>query len=78
MNARTGMIAAVADRYGPPEVLTLTSVSMPIPGPNEVRIQIIASAVTASDVFIRGATGIRSKGATRVSRANGVGPAPGR
>ena len=55
MNARTGMIAAVADRYGPPEVLTLTSVSMPIPGPNEVRIQIIASAVTASDVFIRSA-----------------------
>lgn len=49
------MTAAVADRYGPPEVLTLRSVPAPSARPDEVRIRILASAVTASDIFVRSA-----------------------
>jgi NADPH:quinone reductase-like Zn-dependent oxidoreductase len=49
------MTAVVSDRYGPPEVLRISKVPKPSPKPNEVRIQILASAVTASDIFIRSA-----------------------
>ncbi len=49
------MKAAVCDRYGPPEVLHVTHVPRPAPRPDEVRIRILASAVTASDIFIRSA-----------------------
>lgn len=47
------MRAVVSDRYGPPEVLRLLEVPRPSPGPDEVRVRILASAVTASDIFIR-------------------------
>jgi len=49
------MKAVVCDRYGPPEVLHVTHVPRPAPRPDEVRIRILASAVTASDIFIRSA-----------------------
>jgi len=49
------MKAAVCDRYGPPEVLRVCEVQRPSPRPDEVRIRILASAVTASDIFIRSA-----------------------
>ncbi|HEY3437366.1 MAG TPA: hypothetical protein VGK35_06735, partial [Actinotalea sp.] len=49
------MTAAVCDRYGPPEVLRISQVPTPSPRPDEVRIRIHASAVTASDIFIRSA-----------------------
>jgi NADPH:quinone reductase-like Zn-dependent oxidoreductase len=49
------MTAVVSDRYGPPEVLRISQVPKPSPKPKEVRIQIFASAVTASDIFIRSA-----------------------
>jgi NADPH:quinone reductase-like Zn-dependent oxidoreductase len=49
------MKAAVCDRYGPPEVLHIRQVPRPAPRPDEVRIRILASAVTASDIFIRSA-----------------------
>jgi len=49
------MKAAVCDRYGPPEVLRVCEVPRPSPRPDEVRIRILASAVTASDIFIRSA-----------------------
>jgi NADPH:quinone reductase-like Zn-dependent oxidoreductase len=49
------MKAAVCDRYGPPEVLRVCQVRRPSPRPDEVRIRILASAVTASDIFIRSA-----------------------
>jgi len=49
------MKAAVCDRYGPPEVLRVCEVRRPSPRPDEVRIRILASAVTASDIFIRSA-----------------------
>ncbi len=49
------MSAVVCDRYGPPEVLRVTMVPIPAPKPDEVRVRIHASAVTASDIFIRSA-----------------------
>jgi len=51
----TVMKAVVSDRYGPPEVLRVVDVPRPSPKPGEVRIRIVASAVTASDIFIRSA-----------------------
>jgi NADPH:quinone reductase-like Zn-dependent oxidoreductase len=47
------MNAVVCGKYGPPEVLRLTKVPKPSPRPDELRIRIDASAVTASDIFIR-------------------------
>jgi NADPH:quinone reductase-like Zn-dependent oxidoreductase len=49
------MDAVVCRKYGPPEVLRITRVPSPFPKPDEVRIRIHASAVTASDIFIRSA-----------------------
>jgi len=48
------MKAIVCTKYGPPEVLKLREVEKPIPKDDEVLIRIHASAVTASDTFIRG------------------------
>jgi len=49
------MAAVVCRKYGPPEVLRITKVARPFPKPDEVCIRICASAVTASDIFIRSA-----------------------
>jgi NADPH:quinone reductase-like Zn-dependent oxidoreductase len=46
--------AVVCPKYGPPEVLRLAEVEEPVPASNEVRIRVRSSAVTASDIFIRG------------------------
>jgi NADPH:quinone reductase-like Zn-dependent oxidoreductase len=48
------MKAVVCTSYGPPEVLQLREVDKPIPGDDEVLVKIRATAVTASDIFIRG------------------------
>jgi NADPH:quinone reductase-like Zn-dependent oxidoreductase len=53
MAAVPAMNAVVCDRYGSPEVLRVTQVPTPSPRSDEVRVQIAASAVTASDIFIR-------------------------
>lgn len=49
------MKAAVCERYGPPEGLRVCDVQRSSPRPDEVRVRILASAVTASDIFIRSA-----------------------
>ena len=48
------MKAVVCTRYGPPEVLRLTERQTPVPRKNEVRIRILATAVTSSDCYVRG------------------------
>ncbi len=48
------MRAIVCPKYGPPEVLELAEVPRPIPADDEVLIKVRATAVTASDIFIRG------------------------
>jgi len=48
------MKAFICTKYGPPEVLQLREVEKPAPKDNEVLIKVYASAVTASDIFIRG------------------------
>jgi NADPH:quinone reductase-like Zn-dependent oxidoreductase len=46
--------AVVCTRYGPPEVLRLEELAIPVPRKNEVRIRILATAVTSSDCYTRG------------------------
>jgi NADPH:quinone reductase-like Zn-dependent oxidoreductase len=46
--------AVVCTRYGPPEVLRLEELATPVPRRNEVRIRILATAVTSSDCYVRG------------------------
>jgi NADPH:quinone reductase-like Zn-dependent oxidoreductase len=43
------MKAIVQDRYGPPEVLRLDDVDMPVPGPGEVLVRVHAATVNARD-----------------------------
>jgi NADPH:quinone reductase-like Zn-dependent oxidoreductase len=46
--------AVACARYGPPEVLRLEELATPVPQKNEVRIRIVATAVTSSDCYVRG------------------------
>lgn len=48
------MKAIVCTKYGPPEVLEMREVETPEPNPDEVRVKIIYTSVTASDCLIRG------------------------
>lgn len=47
------MKAVVCTGYGPPEVLQLTEVEIPVPGDNEVRIKVYATTCHIGDVRIR-------------------------
>jgi NADPH:quinone reductase-like Zn-dependent oxidoreductase len=48
------MKAVICSKYGPPEVLKVAEVDKPTPKRDEVLIRIRASAVTMSDIYIRG------------------------
>jgi len=48
------MKAAICTKYGPPAVLRTKEVPKPVPKDDEVSIKIRATAVTASDIYIRG------------------------
>jgi NADPH:quinone reductase-like Zn-dependent oxidoreductase len=51
---KSTMKAVVCPRYGAPEVLLIKEVDKPIPRSDEVCIKVHATAVTASDIYIRG------------------------
>ncbi|MEN1785805.1 MAG: NAD(P)-dependent alcohol dehydrogenase [Bacteroidota bacterium] len=48
------MPAALCTKYGPPEVVHLGQVPIPVPKDEEVLIKVIASAVNSGDVRVRG------------------------
>ncbi len=48
------MKAAICTGYGPPDVLQIRDVPEPRPGRGEVCINVVATAVTASDTIVRG------------------------
>ena len=48
------MTAAVATRYGPPDVIELQQVETPVPADHEVLVRVHATTVTAADYRIRG------------------------
>ena len=49
------MKAAIYTRYGPPEVVSVTDTATPVPGPEEVLINIRASTVNRTDCAFRSA-----------------------
>jgi len=48
------MKAVVCTKYGPPEVLQMREAEKPVPKDNEMLVEVRATAVTRSDLFIRG------------------------
>ena len=48
------MKAAVCTLYGPPEVLRVEELATPVPRKHQIRIRILATAVTSSDCYVRG------------------------
>ena len=46
------MKAIVQDRYGPPDVLQLTDIDVPVPADNELLVRVHAAAVNARDWHI--------------------------
>jgi NADPH:quinone reductase-like Zn-dependent oxidoreductase len=49
------MRAAVRDRYGPPEVVRVAEVDMPVPGDGEVLVKVHATTVNRTDSGVRAA-----------------------
>ncbi len=59
------MKAAFVPRYGPPEVVELRDVPDPVPGPGQVRVKVLATAVTTGDWRVRSGILPRGFGALR-------------
>ena len=55
-NQNATMRAAIYTRYGPPEVVQIKQVPMPVPGPNELLIRIHAATVNRTDCGFRSAS----------------------
>lgn len=62
------MRAVVADSYGPPDVLRIEEVPLPVPGEGEVRVRVVASSVTRSDCGFRSASPFFSRAFTGLRR----------
>jgi NADPH:quinone reductase-like Zn-dependent oxidoreductase len=62
------MKAVVHDRYGPPDVLRLEDVPLPVPAANEVLVKVHASSVTRTDCGLRAADPFFSRVFTGVLR----------
>jgi len=62
------MRAVVADTYGPPDVLRIEDVPLPVPGEGEVRVRVVASSVTRSDCGFRSASPFFSRAFTGFRR----------
>ena len=52
---RRDMVAAVVDRYGPPEVVRLEPRPVPVPGRGQILVRVAAAGVNSGDARIRGA-----------------------
>lgn len=50
------MKAIICTKYGPPDVLRPVEVEMPVPGENEIRVQIHAASATTADCMMRRGT----------------------
>lgn len=48
------MKAVICTKYGPPEVLSIQEVPQPVPGNNEILVQIKATTVNSGDIRVRG------------------------
>ncbi len=55
------MKAAVYSSYGPPDVVTLTNLEIPVPGPDEILIRVQASTVNRTDTGFRSAEYVVSR-----------------
>src|SRR5256885_3212445 len=62
------MRAVVYDRYGPPDVLRLANVELPVPKEDEVLVQVHATTVNRLDVHTREANRRGGLGVSLLSR----------
>src|SRR5438094_6551928 len=50
------MKRVVVNRYGGPEVVTVVEADVPVPGPGEVRVKVLAAGVSFTDTQLRAGT----------------------
>ncbi|WP_406630426.1 NADPH:quinone reductase [Amycolatopsis sp. WGS_07] len=67
------MKAVTYRRFGGPEVLTLSELAVPEPGPGEVRVRIVVSAVNPTDWKARAGSGLVAEPELSVPHQDGAG-----